>query len=48
MINHGELEKRESLLKAATYLTKQDVYIKIALDGGGRCFVEANYQRLAQ
>ncbi len=38
MINHGELEKRESLLKAATYLTKQDIYIKIALDGGGRCF----------
>jgi len=38
MINHGEIEKRESLLKAAAYLTKQEVYIKIALDGGGRCF----------
>ena len=46
MINHGELRKREGLLKAAAYLTKQDVYIKIALDGGGRSFGRGELPKL--
>lgn len=38
MVNHDDIEMRESLLKAAAYLTKLEFYIKIALGGKSRSF----------
>lgn len=38
MVNHDDAGMRESLLKAAAYLTKLEFYIKIALEGRARSF----------
>ena len=40
--NYDNFEMRKNLLKAAIYLTKIEIYIKISLDGKGRSFGRGN------
>jgi len=46
MISHDEDEKRKNLLSAGAYLTKQDIYIKIAIEGSGRSFGRGEMPKL--
>jgi hypothetical protein len=38
MINHCDLSLRNGLKTAAAYLTKVDIYVRMVISGGGRCF----------
>ena len=48
MVSHDDVEMRCNLLKAASYLTKVEFYIRIALDGVGRCFGRGEMPKLGR
>ncbi|MFL1559263.1 inovirus-type Gp2 protein [Pseudomonas sp. O11] len=38
MVSHDDLDLRNGLKTAAAYLTKVDVFVRMMISGGGRCF----------